>query len=155
MKKVLTILCLCVIAIGVIGIELTSAQKEAVIPEARQFLPKEIKLDRNHDGVIDRIEVYNEKGIIIRVEADTTNNGKMDEWVTYKKGKPVKAEKDTNRDGKANMFLTYEKGIVVKSKADTNGDGKINEWVTYKNGKPVKAEKDTSGDGKIDTWIDY
>ena len=150
MKKV-GILCLCWVgALGLMSIEPVSAQK------LKQPRPKEIRMDRNYDGVIDRVEVYDEKGIIIRVEADTTGDGKMNEWIYYKKGNPTKAEKDVNGDGKVDTFLTYDdKGMIIKSETDTNRDGKINEWVSYKNGKPIKAEKDTKGDGKPDTWITY
>jgi len=152
MKK-LVVVCMCVSVIGFASI--TSAA-EAKTPEIRKFKPKEIKMDRNYDGLVDRVEAYDEKGIIIRSETDTNNNGKMDEWVFYEKGIPVKAEKDTNGDGKANTFLTYDrKGVMIKSETDTDNDGKINEWVHYKKGVPVKAEKDTNKDGKPDNWIVY
>lgn len=153
MKKAVVV-CVCVAAVSFIGIK--SVVAEAKTPGIRKFKPKEIKMDRNYDGKVDRIEAYDEKGIIIRSETDTNNNGKMDEWVFYEKGLPVKAEKDTNGDGKANTFLTYDKkGIMTKSETDTDNDGKINEWVHYKKGIPVKAEKDTNGDGKPDNWIVY
>jgi len=82
MKKMLTVVCLCVVIIGLVGIipsALASTVKKPVVAADKglsQFTPKEIKLDRNHDGVVDRIEVYDAKGVVIRVEADTTNNGK-------------------------------------------------------------------------------
>ena len=146
MKKV-GILCM-VLALGLIGVKLVSAQQ--------RLRPKEIKMDRNGDGVIDRVEAYDSKGVITRVEADTTGDGKMNEWVYYKKGNATKGERDVNADGKPDTFLTYnEKGTIIKSEADTNGDGKIDEWVRYKDGNPTEAEKDTNGDGKPDTWIDY
>ena len=149
MKK-LVVVCVCVAAM------IVTLVAQAKTPEVRKFKPKEIKIDRNYDGLADRTEVYDEKGIIIKSETDTNNDGKMDEWVFYEKGNPVKAEKDTNGDGKANTFLTYDKkGVMVKSEIDTNGDGKTNEWVYYEKGIPVKAEKDTNGDGKPDNWIVY
>lgn len=122
----------------------------------QQFKPKEIKVDRNFDGTPDRIEKYNDKGVIVSVESDANNDGKMDEWVTYENGVPVKGSKDINEDGKPDTTLIYDgKGTVIKSEADSNGDGKIDEWVTYEAGKPVKAEKDTNKDGKPDTWVNY
>ncbi len=146
MKKV-GILCM-VLALGLIGVQLVSAQQ--------RLRPKEIKMDRNGDGVIDRVEVYDDQGTIIRVEADTNGDGKMNEWVYYKKGVATKGERDINADGKPDTFLTYnEKGTIIKSEADTNGDGKVDEWVRYKDGNPTEAEKDTNGDGKPDTWIEY
>ena len=140
-----------------IGIISVSAQKQTRIsPDMRQFKPRQVQSDRNHDGAIDRIEVYDSSGTIIRVEADSTGDGKMNEWVYYSKGKATKGEKDINGDGKADTILTYDrKGKIIKAETDSTGDSKTNEWVYYKDGKPTKAEKDTNGDGKPDTWIKY
>ena len=103
MKK-LVVMCMCVSVISFAGI--TSAA-EAKTPEVRKFKPKEIKMDRNYDGLVDRVEAYDEKGIIIRSETDTNGDGKINEWVHYKKGIPVKAEKDTNKDGKPDNWIVY------------------------------------------------
>ena len=122
----------------------------------QQTKPKQIKLDRNHDGKVDRIEIYAAKGIIVESQTDTNGDTKIDEWVFYKKAKPVRAKKDINGDGIADTTSEYDtKGIIVKSETDANGDTKIDEWVYYENGKPVRAEKDTNGDGKPDTWVEY
>lgn len=122
----------------------------------QRIKPKEIKMDRNNDGKIDHIEIYDDKGTIIKVGNDTAGDGKINEWIYYENGIPVKGEKDLTGSGKPNMTLYYDnKGQITKSEADTNNDGKIDEWVYYENGKPVKAEKDTKGNGKPDTWITY
>ena len=138
--------------------KVTPPEKEAAKPAVtpQQITPRVIKSDRNYDGNIDRIEYYDEKGGITKVEVDTTGDGKMNEWMFYEGGIPNKVERDLNRDGKADTFLTYDKkGQLVKTETDTTGDGKVNDWVYYKNGKPVKAEKDTNEDGKPDTFITY
>jgi hypothetical protein len=135
--------------------EQQAAQKTETA-KVSQVKPKEIKVDRNYDGVVDRIEIYDDKGAIIRVESDTNADGKIDEWVYYEGGAPVKGEKDLNGDGNPDTTLIYDvKGIIIRSEADANGDGKIDEWVYYEAGKPVKAEKDANKDGKPDTWITY
>lgn len=122
----------------------------------QQFKPKEIRIDRNYDGVAERTEIYDNKGFIQRVEVDSDADGKIDEWISYEKGVVVKGEKDLNRDGKADTAMIYDgKGVIIRTESDTNGDGKIDEWVYYANGVPVKAEKDTNNDGKIDTWLNY
>ncbi len=159
MKKVI-ILCLCGVVLGFMSINSVSAQKESekkvATPRMQQITAKEIKLDRNYDGKIDRIEVYNEEGRVIRIEVDTTNDGKMNEWIYLKDGVRSKAESDVNGDGKPDSFLKYDKkGVVIKSESDTTGDGKVDEWGYYKDGNLTKAEKDTNADGKPDTWIKY
>jgi len=85
---------------------LAEQQKPAAL-KTTQVKPREIKIDRNYDGVIDRVEVYNSNGSIIRVEADSNADGKIDEWVYYEANKPVRAEKDTNKDGKPDTWLNY------------------------------------------------
>ncbi len=136
--------------------EQAASPKTQTTAKASQVKPKEIKMDRNYDGVVDRIEIYDLKGVITRVESDTNGDGKIDEWVYYEEGIPVKGEKDINGDGKPDTTLYYDpKGIIIRAESDTNGDGKIDEWVYYEANKPVKAEKDTNKDGKPDTWVVY
>ena len=99
-KKV-SILCLCWAAIfSLITIE-------SVLAQQKQVKPREIKMDTNFDGVVDRVEIYDKDKVIIRVEADTSGDGKMNEWIYYKNGNPAKAEKDTNGDGKPDTWLAY------------------------------------------------
>jgi len=148
-KKV-SVLCLCLVAIFSLIII------EAALAQSSQIKPREIKMDTNFNGVVNRVEVYDKNKVIIRVEADTNGDGKMNEWIFYKNGSPAKAEKDTKGDGKPDTFLTYDsKGTTIKSETDTNGDGKVDEWVYYKKGAIIKAEKDTNRDGKPDTWLAY
>ncbi len=150
------VLSLCVLAVGFIGISSALAQEEAREAEGQQFRAREIRMDRNFDGVVDRVEIYDEKGVIIRLEVDTNGDGKMNEWIFYKDGNPTKGERDANGDGKVDTWLRYNKeGMIIKSEADTDGNGKIDEWVIFKDGRPTQAERDTNGDGKADTWIIY
>ena len=158
MKKSMFVAAVLVVAVSLVAVNAFAAPEKPTVKasEARQIRPKEVKIDRNYDGVIDRIEVYDTKGLITRVEADVNGDGKIDETVHYENGIPVKGEKDANGDGKPETILVYDnKGAIIRSETDSNGDGKLDEWVTYSNGAPVKAEKDTNNDGKADTWINY
>jgi len=74
---------------------------------AETVKPRKIQVDTNHDGKIDRIEIYDRGGQVVRVEADTTGDGKTDEWIHYENGNPVKSEKDTNADGKPDVWMEY------------------------------------------------
>jgi len=118
MKK-LIIVCLCGVVLGFMGFDSVSAQQEPekkdASPRMQQIKAKEIKLDTNYDGKIDRIEIYNEEGKIVKIEADTTNDGKMNEWIYFKDGVRSKAERDVNGDGKVDSFLAYDnKGVLIK-----------------------------------------
>ena len=154
--KRLRVLGLCLGIVVLFSANVFAASKEQPTAAKQQFKPKTIKVDRNYDGIAERIEVYDDKGLIQRVEVDSDADGKVDEWVYYEKGVAVKGEKDLNKDGKADTAMIYDvKGVIIRTEADANGDGRIDEWVFYTNGVPVKAEKDINGDGKIDTWLNY
>ena len=105
--KRLVMLYLSVIVLALTGSKSVSAQGQVGAPGIQQFRPKEIKLDRNYDGIIDRVESYDKKGRIIKIEADSTNDGKINEWVYYKDGTPARAEKDINGDGKPDTWIDY------------------------------------------------
>ena len=156
--KRLSFLGMCLGVVVLFSVNAMAATKDQSTAASRQqqFKPKAIKIDRNYDGVVERTEVYDEKGLVQRVEADINADGKIDEWVYYEKGVAVKGEKDLNKDGKADTAMIYDaKGVIIKTETDANGDGKIDEWVYYANGVPSKAEKDTNNDGKVDTWLTY
>ncbi|MBD3263685.1 MAG: hypothetical protein GF375_01105 [Candidatus Omnitrophica bacterium] len=124
--------------------------------DSKNVKPKTVQVDKDYDGRIDRIEKYDSRGAIISIEADTTGDGKINEWVYYEDGLPRKAEKDIDGDGKTDTNIVYDKnGVIVSSESDTTDDGKIDEWVYYEDGKISRAEKDTNGDGKADTWLEY
>jgi len=75
--------------------------------QQEQLKPKKVEVDSNYDGIIDRIEFYDNNGQIVRIESDRTGDGKIDEWVIYKDGQPSKVEKDTNADGKSDVWMEY------------------------------------------------
>jgi len=153
MNRTAVLVIVCLFLIGFTCAIVVAAEEPAA---PQQVKAKEIRIDRNYDGVADRVEIYDTKGVIARIESDVNSDGKIDEWVYYENNVPVKGEKDLNADGKADTTLIYDaKGAVIRTEADANGDGKIDEWVYYEAGKPVKAEKDTKKDGTPDTWIKY
>ena len=164
MKKIFLLgVCLCMILLNTFSSDAEARRRDSQNAEVdesaksvTQTKPKQIQLDRNYDGEVDRIETYTAEGVIIESQTDVNGDTKIDEWVYYENGKPVRVKKDINGDGTADTTSEYDtKGIIVKSETDANGDTKIDEWVYYENGKPVRAEKDTNGDGKSDTWVEY
>ena len=143
-------------SVNVLAAEQPVAAKPQQPQQQQQFKPKEIKIDRNYDGIVERTEVYDDKGLVQRVEVDSDADGKVNEWVYYERGIAVKGGKDLNKDGKADVTMYYDdKGIIIKTESDTNGDGKVDEWIYFVGGVPAKAEKDTNNDGKVDTWLNY
>lgn len=74
---------------------------------AVKVTPKKVEVDSNFDGKVDRTEIYDAQGQILRVEIDSDANGKIDEWIIYEKGKPVQNQRDSNKDGKVDVWIEY------------------------------------------------
>jgi len=146
----------CAIILGLFFVGTSFAADKGNVTKVVKINPKEIKLDRDYDGKIDRTEFYDANGVIVRTETDVDGNGVIDEIVYYKAGSPVKGEKDVDNDGNMETTLFYDAdGVLFKTELDKNKDGKSDETVYYEKGKPVKAEKDLNTDGKLDTWVTY
>ena len=109
MKKIVFLgICLCIVLlIAFSSVEAATPSEAAESTRGQQVKPKQIKMDRNYDGKIDRIETYTVEGVIIKAETDTNGDTKIDEWVFYEKARPVRAEKDTNGDGQPDTWMEY------------------------------------------------
>ena len=55
--------------------------KEAAKPDMSKY--REVKVDRNNDGKIDGVDVYNEQGKIVKKGYDTNGDMAPDRWETY------------------------------------------------------------------------
>jgi len=98
------------ICLGIIFLSLILLVNNCGAEEKTQSVPiapKKVEMDTNYDGKVDRIELYNPEGQIVRLESDTNGDGVIDEWVVFEKEKPIKKEKDTNADGKADVWVEY------------------------------------------------
>jgi len=79
------------------------------VPKQQQVVltPKRVEIDSNFNGKIDRIEYYDDKGQPVKIEADTTGDGVLNESIIYENGKPVKGSRDTNADGEPDIWVEY------------------------------------------------
>jgi antitoxin component YwqK of YwqJK toxin-antitoxin module len=131
-----------------------TGQEQAKIEGATHT--KEIRRDKNSDGIVDLVEYYDSQGALVKTLMDSSGDGKFNELVIYRSGKPVRAEKDLNGDGTADKFFQFnEYGKLSKTATDTDGDGKIDHWGHYQNGIRRKVERDTNGNGKADLFMTY
>jgi hypothetical protein len=111
------------------------------------------QVDLNHDGKIDIVYYYDDKGQQTTLEEfDLDFDGKFDMTVYYANGKKVREELDTNYDQKPDLFKYYEDEKLVRIERDTNNDGKIDEWQYFEAGKLDRIGYDTAGTGKVDKW---
>jgi hypothetical protein len=111
------------------------------------------QVDLNHDGKLDIIYYYDDKGVQTTVEEfDLDFDGKFDLTVYYVNGKKVREELDTNYDQRPDLWKYYEDEKLVRIERDTNGDGKVDEWQYYEGGKLDRIGYDTTGSGHVDRW---
>jgi hypothetical protein len=111
------------------------------------------QIDLNHDGKIDLVYYYDDKGAQTTMEeADLDFDGKFDITVYYVNGKKVREELDTNFDQRPDVWKYYEDEKLVRTERDTNGDGKVDEWQYYEGGKLDRIGYDSTGSGKVDRW---
>ena len=111
------------------------------------------EVDLNHDGKIDLVYYYDDKGATLTLdEADTDFDGKFDMTRYYANGKVVREELDTNFDQKPDVWKYYEDEKLVRQERDTNGDGKVDEWEYYEGGKLDRIGYDTTGNGTVNKW---
>jgi hypothetical protein len=104
--------------------------------------------DTRGSGHIDRI-VHYAGGHLTRTEEDRDGNGAMDTWSTYgldARGVEVvvRVERDTTGDGKPDVLETFEqqdgKTVMVRREEDKNQDGTPDVVSIYDKGKLVKKE---------------
>jgi hypothetical protein len=69
--------------------------------------PKRKEIDTNYDGRVDRIEMYDSEGRLVRVDVDTDYDGIFEEWIVYENGKPKMKGVDRNKDGRTDTWIEY------------------------------------------------
>lgn len=57
---------------------------------------KNVMVDRNSDGKIDGVDIYDENGNVVKRGYDSNNNMRVDRWQTYDEntGTPIVVESD-------------------------------------------------------------
>jgi hypothetical protein len=104
--------------------------------------------DLNHDGKPDMFEYYDQTGQLRRREADYDDNGIVNAIEHYENGKLVRMELDTTNQGRIDTWDYFDPGSGKRTKRerDATGDGRIDQWWTYE-GDRVTIAMDRNGDG--------
>jgi antitoxin component YwqK of YwqJK toxin-antitoxin module len=112
-----------------------------------------MELDTNHDGLLDLLRVFNEKGELESEEADRNYDGKSDVWVTYENGAMTKQAFDnTFSRGVPDETDYYRDGKLKRIERDRNGDGKTDVWEFYVNGRLERMGVDLDFSGRVSVW---
>jgi antitoxin component YwqK of YwqJK toxin-antitoxin module len=138
-----------------------------------------LEIDSNADGVMDRFQYFEDQQIV-RIEADTDHDRKIDCREYLKAGKRIRQEllsndsgrvvqvsefdsvgriveirKNTTEDDLFDSIYSYKDGKLFLFAQDTDGDGKPNISQTYNDDKPVYRSIDDNGDGQMDVFCIY
>lgn len=111
--------------------------------------------DLNHDGHPDLFEYFDQSGQLRRREYDFDDNGVVNQIDYYEGGKLVRREADTTNQGRIDTWDTFDpsSGARLKRERDSNADGRVDQWWTYegdpKNPK-ITIAMDRNGDGQPD-----
>ena len=129
--------------------------------------PDRLEIDENGDGKLDRWEIYNEKGQLVRystsakggaperffeldpstkeqtqVETDTDHDGRRERLEVFVKGRLVRVDLDTNADGKKDRVQDWAPGYLASEDVDRDGDGRADVRIRYsRNGSVLRLER--------------
>jgi hypothetical protein len=88
--------------------ETKEAETDAIQAKpGRPEIPKKREMDTNYDGRVDRIEVYDSEGRVVRLDVDTDFDGIFEEWMIFENGKPKIKGVDRNKDGRTDTWIEY------------------------------------------------
>jgi len=113
-------------------------------------------LDRNQDGVSDRIITYEGFGGARTEETDTDFDGRVDRWETFgSEGQRLRAATASNGT-KPDRVASYDRsGVLSRVEADTDLDGRFELTQIYESGKLSENRIDSDGNGKTDRIQDF
>lgn len=113
-------------------------------------------VDRNQDGVSDRIITYEGFGGARVEEIDTDFDGAVDRWDTFgAEGQRLRSA--TSRAGnRPDRIATYDRaGILNTVETDSDLDGNFEHVQVYEKGALTEARIDSDNNGRIDRIRDY
>lgn len=137
-------------------------------------------LDRNQDGVSDRIITYDGIGAARSEETDTDFNGAVDRWDTFgpegqrlrsatarvgthpdriatydRAGRLGRVETDSDLDGRFDLVRIYEGGKLAESRVDSDHNGRTDRIQDFRKGYLSVEDFDTDEDGVSNLRMAY
>lgn len=107
--------------------------------------------DGDHDGRIDMVIGFNDRGFKEFEKMDFDWDGKFDVYCIYNnKGQVVECQRDRNFDGTYDLKEIYVEGKLQSIRRDRNKDLSPDVWEQYKDGELVAILYDDDYDGRVD-----
>lgn len=93
---------------------------------------RQIEIDSNGNGTIDRWDFYDGEGRVTRVGLSRADDGVMDAIAIYGTEQTLRRlEVSTRRDGRFDRVEFFEAEQLTRAEEDTDGNGVVDKWETY------------------------
>jgi hypothetical protein len=114
-----------------------------------------IEIDRNLDGSVDNVHLYNRKGRIYKTETDDNFDGVFEGVLTYKRGNPDIQTIDSDQDGIVDIKSYSNFGVLreIDIIGPTPTSPKKKQY--FEMHKLISSEFDSNGDGIYDKKYSY
>jgi hypothetical protein len=94
---------------------------------------RQIELDSNGNGQLDRWDFYGADGKITQVGLSRADDGVMDAVAVYDGEQRLQQlNVSTRRDGRFDRVEFYEAGQLSRAEEDTDADGRVDKWESYR-----------------------
>jgi hypothetical protein len=114
------------------------------------------EIDSDHDGAVDRWEVYDAQNRLSRVGQSRRTHGQADLWEILDRGGAVRArELDEDGNGRIDRAERFDASGLVAVELDTGTDGRVDRWQRWEAGRLVSEDLDIDGDGQPDRRLLY
>ena len=113
------------------------------------------EIDRNLDGEIDFIYLFDRKGLIESSSSDEDFNGTFETEAYYDHGNAVWQKSDTTGDGFKDYRIDFKHGIAQTIRFVDPDTKRVIKTQEYGPLLLKKAQVDTKGDGVFDTFYEY
>ncbi len=116
---------------------------------------KRMEKDMDNDGRMDQVLIYNDAGVILKVESDKDRDGFFESLQYYEEGKLVRIERDTDNDRKTDCIDHIENEKRTRQeKFDAKGN--LGQVSLFDGAEQVTLmKKDSTGDRKFDTLYHF
>lgn len=126
-----------------------------ILPASPAWADKRMEKDLDNDGRMDQVLIYNDAGVILRVESDKDQDGFFESLQYYQEGKLVRIERDTDKDQKTDCIDHIENEKRTRQEKFDAG-GKLVQVSLFDGAEQIiLMKKDTTRDQKFDTLYHF